>query len=367
MKITRIDVFQVSYKLLFQEYSWSRGQAVQGFTSNIIKISTDEGIAGFGEVCPLGSAYMEAFARGVPAGIAEIAPALLGQDPRQINAIYDVMDAALSGHHYIKSPLDMACWDILGQACGQPVCTLLGGRYVDDFPLYRAIPQRSAQGMKEDVAKYRAEGYRRFQLKVGGDPDEDIQRIKAVLTALQAGDVLVADANTGWLTRGALRVVNAVAGENLYIEQPCTTLEECLTVRRHTNLPMVLDELMTGVGPFLQAQAQQAMDVINIKISRVGGLSKARQLRDLCENLGVAMTLEDSWGGDITTAAIAHLVGSTRREFYFTSTDFNSYNDLRLAEDAPRRENGRLAVPSGAGLGIHVDEKALGKPVLTVK
>ncbi|MFQ5675269.1 MAG: cis-3-hydroxy-L-proline dehydratase [bacterium] len=367
MEITQIEVFQVNYKLLDEKYSWSRGQSVEIFVSNIVKVSTDEDITGFGEICALGSAYMEAFARGVPGGIAEIGPVLLGQDPTQLKTINELMDSALGGHNYIKSPLDIACWDIFGQAAGVPVCTLLGGRCVDDFPLYRAIPQRSPERMREDVAKYRAEGYRRFQLKVGGDPDEDIQRIKASLKALKPGDVLVADANTGWIPRNAIRVANAVANDDVYIEQPCITLEECLGVREHTDLPFILDEPMTGIIPFLQAYKNRAMDVINIKISRVGGLTKAKQLRDLCESVGIAMTLEDSWGGDISTAAIAHLVGSTREEFYFTATDFNSYNDLRVAEDAPSRKNGRLAVPKGPGLGIHVDEKLLGEPVLSVK
>ncbi len=367
MKITQIDAFQVEYKLLQEHYSWSRGQSVAAFVSTIVKISTDEGIAGFGEVCPLGSTYMPAFARGVPAGIAEVAPALIGQDPRQINLIYERMDGSLSGHNYIKSPIDNACWDILGQASGQPVCTLLGGRTIDDFPLYRAISQRSPAGMEEDVARYRSEGYHRFQLKVGGDPDDDIARIKAVLQIMTNEDTLIADANTGWIMRGALRVVNALAGENVYIEQPCISLKECLTVRQHTDLPFVLDEPMTGIDPFLEAHENRAMDVINIKISRVGGLTKAKQLRDLCQTVGIAMTLEDSWGGDIATATIAHLVGSTREEFYFTSTDFNSYNDTTVAEDAPKRKNGRLRVPTGPGLDIHVDEASLGKPVVTIK
>ena len=366
MRITQIDVFQVNYKLLDEEYSWSRGQSVESFISNIVKVSTDEGINGFGEVCPLGSAYMAAYAKGVPSGVAEIGTLLIGQDPTQIKKINELMDSALSGHNYVKSPIDIACWDILGQVSGVPVCTLLGGRCVEDFPLYRAIPQRSAEEMQEDVAKYRDEGYRRFQLKVGGDPDDDIERIKAVLKALKPRDILVADANTGWIPRHAIRVANAVADDDVYIEQPCLTLEECLTVREHTNLPFILDEVITGISPFLRAHEKRAMDVINIKISRVGGLSKAKQLRDLCESLGIAMTLEDSWGGDVTTAAIAHFVGSTREEFYFTSTDFNSYNDLRVAPDAPARKNGRLAVPNEPGLGIHVDEKLLGEPVLTV-
>jgi len=367
MKIAQIDVYQVKYKLLDQKYAWSRGHAVTSFISTIIKISTDEGLSGFAEVCPLGSAYMEAYARGVPSGVGEIGPLLLGQDPLQINVINNLMDSALSGHNYIKSPLDIACWDILGQAAGLPICTLLGGCFVSSFSLYRAISQGSSREMADDVARFREEGYRRFQLKVGGDPDKDIKRINAVLKVIQPGDILVADANTGWLMHKALRVVNALEGEDLYIEQPCSTIEECLAVREHTNLPMVLDEVIKGIDSLMNAYNQRAMDVVNLKISRLGGLTRTKQMRDLCESLGIAMTIEDSWGGDITTAAIAHLVGSTQPEFYFTSTDFNSYNDVRLAEDAPMRKEGKLEVPSGPGLGISVDEKKLGKPVLTLK
>ncbi|MFC2164127.1 cis-3-hydroxy-L-proline dehydratase [Acidobacteriota bacterium] len=367
MKINQIDVYQVDYKLLDEKYAWSRGQSVASFVSTIVKVSTDDGLVGYSEVCPLGSAYMEGFSGGVPSGIKQIGPLLIGMDPCQLNSIASTMDSALSGHNYVKSSLDIACWDILGQATGVPVATLLGGCYVSRFPLYRAISQGSADHMRDDVVHYRDKGYRRFQLKVGGDPDEDIKRTKAVLEVIQPGDVLVADANTGWITRHALRVVNALEGEDVYIEQPCVSLEECLVVRERTRLPFVLDEIIKDVDSLLRAYNQRAMDVVNIKISRVGGLTKAKQLRDLCESLGIAMTLEDSWGGDITTATIAHLVGSTKSEFYFTSTDFNSYNDVHIAADAPRIRDGYLDVPSGPGLGIHVDEKALGDPVLTLK
>jgi L-alanine-DL-glutamate epimerase-like enolase superfamily enzyme len=130
---------------------------------------------------------------------------------------------------------------------------------------------------------------------------------------------------------------------------------------------MVLDEVIRGVESLLTANHYRAMDVVNLKISRLGGLTKTKLMRDLCESLGIAMTLEDSWGGDITTATIAHIVGSTRPELYFTSTDFNSYNDVHLAEDAPRRKKGMLEVPAKPGLGIHIDEKLLGKPVVTIK
>ena len=365
MRIKRIDVFQVRYGLHDKSYAWSGGHSVREFLSMIVRISTDDGVHGFGEVCPLGSAYMDAFAHGVPAGVEELAPVLIGQDPTRIKSINADMDAALGGHNYVKSPIDIACWDILGKATGKSIAALLGGRAVEEYPLYRAISQRLPKEMAKDVAKYRKQGYRKFQLKVGGDPDVDIKRVKEVLKVIQPGDVLVADANTGWLPHQAIRVVNALEGEDFYIEAPCVTHEQCLAVRQRTNLPFVIDELITGVPPFLRAYRDHLMDVVNIKISRVGGLTKAMELRNLCESLGIAMTIEDSWGGDITTATIAHLVGSTRPEYLFTTTDFNSYIDFRVAPDAPMRKEGRLSVPSGPGLGISVDEKKLGKAVVS--
>jgi L-alanine-DL-glutamate epimerase-like enolase superfamily enzyme len=221
--------------------------------------------------------------------------------------------------------------------------------------------------MAERVAGYRADGYRRFQLKVGGDPAEDIDRIHAVAAQLQPGDRLIADANTGWLVHDALRVVRAVRDVDVYIEQPCLSYEECLTVRRHTDHPFVLDEVIDSIDVLLRGRADLAMDVVNIKISKFGGLTKARQARDLCVALGIAMTLEDSWGGDIVTAAIAHLAHSTPPEFLFTATDFNSYVTVSLAAGAPRRSAGRMAAPISPGLGIAPHLDVLGRPVVVVE
>jgi len=266
----------------------------------------------------------------------------------------------------VKSGIDMACWDILGKVTGQPVCTLLGGRYGDDVVLYRAISQESPEAMAGRVAGYRREGYRRFQLKVGGDPDMDIQRIKAVAAALEPGDKLIADANTGWLMHEALRVVRAVRDVDVYIEQPCLSYQECLTVRQHTDHPFVLDEVVDSVEMLVRGHADHAMDVVNLKISKLGGLTRTRQARDLCVSLGIAMTIEDSWGGDIVTAAIAHMAHSTPPEFLFTATDFNSYVTVSLADGAPKRINGRMAAGTGPGLGIRPRFDVLGRPVVEI-
>ena len=366
MKIERISVYQVDLPLLEGPYNWSGGNTVAVFDSTIVRVDTDSGLSGYGEVCPLGPAYLPAYAEGARAGIARIGPDLIGLDPAQLGVMNARMDEALKGHPYVKSPIDVACWDILGQAAGLPVCELLGGRYQEDFVLYRAISQESPERMAELVAKHRAEGYTRFQLKVGSDPAEDIERVRLAATVVGAEDRLIADANTGWLMHDALRVVQAVSALDVYIEQPCRSYEECLSVRARTTLPFVLDESIDSIHALLRARADNAMDVINLKISKVGGLSKARQIRDLCVSLGIAMTIEDTWGGDFATAAIAHLAHSTPPRFLFTSTDFNSYLTVSTAKNPPRRKRGRLAAPREPGLGLTPRMEVLGKPLLEI-
>ena len=366
MKISEIRVYQVDLPLHEVTYKWSGGKSVTVFDSTVVAVVSDQGLIGWGESCPLGAAYLPSYATGVRAGLAELAPQLIGQDPLQIDRLNRTMDAALKGHPYVKSPIDVACWDLLGQHTSLPVCTLLGGRYGTDFHLYRAISQESPEQMAAKVAGYRAEGYRRFQLKVGGDPDVDIERIHAVRAALEPTDRLVADANTGWTQHEAMRVVRAVSDVDVYIEQPCLTYEECLAVRRHTNHPFVLDENVDGLDMLLRAKADLAMDVVNLKISKLGGLTKTKQVRDLCVSMGIAMTLEDSWGGDITTAAIAHLAHSTPEEFRFTSTDFNSYVTVSTASGAPQRQQGFMEASTLPGLGIEPKFNVLGARVVDI-
>lgn len=366
MKIIALKVYQVDLPLLEGQYNWSNENTVSVFDSTIVAVETDAGITGYGECCPLGASYLPAFAKGVRAGLAEIGPHLLGIDPLQPAAVNRKMDQAMRGHPYVKAPVDVACWDILGKHTGLPVYVLLGGAMQADVALYRAISQQEPDEMARKVGQYRDEGYRRFQLKVGGDADTDIERIRACRAALPDGDVLVADANTGWTMHEAARVVAAVRDLDVYIEQPCPSYEECLTVRRRTALPFVLDEIMTGVDTILKGLADGAMDIVNLKISKVGGLTKAKLIRDLCVDRGLAMTIEDTWGGDIVTAAIAHLAQSTPREYSFTATDFNSYTDVVIADGAPRREKGRFVASASPGLGIAPIGNALGEPILTI-
>lgn len=363
MKIDTIRVYQIDLPLKEGRYAWADGKFVDVFDSTVVEIVTADGRSGVGEICPLGPFYLPAYGPGARAGIAELAPHLIGLDPRDITVIEQVMDRALLGHPYVKSALDMACWDLLGHGTGEPLVTLLGGRHGDHVALYRAISQGAPEAMAGNVAGYRAEGYTKFQLKVGGDPAADIARIHAVAGVLQPGDVLVADANTGWTSGDALRVANAVKDLDVYIEQPCRSYAECLGVRRAISLPMILDENIDGLDAFLTAHEDKAMNAINLKISKVGGLTKARRIRDLCVALGYPMCIEDSWGGDIVTAAIAALAHSTPERCRFSATDFNSYVTVPFADGAPQRQDGAMRASADPGLGVSLRRDVAGATV----
>lgn len=366
MKIDRITAWRVELPLKEGRYAWSGGKSVEVFDSTLVRVDTDQGLSGWGETCPLGPAYLPSFPEGARAGIARLAPDLLGLDPGQLGVLNRRMDALLKGHPYVKSAIDMAAWDLLGKQAGRPVCDLLGGRSGESVVLYRAISQDAPEAMADRVAGYRSEGYTRFQLKVGGDPATDIARIRAVAARLKPGDRLIADANTGWRMDDALRVARAVRDLDLYLEQPCLTYDECLSVRRRIDLPMVLDETIDSIAVLLRAQADHAAEAVNLKISKLGGITRLREARDLCVAAGLAMTIEDTWGGDVVTAAIAHLAQSTPPELLLSTTDFNSYVTRSVASGAPRRVDGRMSAPAASGLGIEVDAAPLGKPLFEV-
>ena len=370
MKITKILIYQVDLPMKEGSYSWST-QSFEGFDSTIVAIETDEGITGYGETCPLGPSYLAAYPEGARTGIAKIAPDLIGCNPLELDSINDRLDLLLKGHPYVKSAIDMACWDILGKVTGQPVYALLGGKRQERITLFKVISRTDPEIMAERVSEYQELGFKQFQMKVGEDPTVDIERFRKVAAAMRLGEVMDADANTGWAQHDAIRVVDAVKSLGsehdirIYIEQPCLSYEECLNVRRHTHLPMILDECMDSLPVLLRGYHDGAMDLINLKINRMGGLTRARQVRDLCISLGIVMTIEDSWGGEIATSAIAHLAQSTPDRFHFQSSAFHDYHTVAIASGGPIVKGGFMYASENPGLGVEPDMDVIGKPVFS--
>jgi L-alanine-DL-glutamate epimerase-like enolase superfamily enzyme len=364
LRIARVDFFGYDLRYAHGEYVMSGGRTIASLPSTVVRVEAEGGLVGWGETCPLGPTYLESHAGGARAALAELAPALIGIDPTNLAAVGAAMDGALRGHGYAKAALDIACWDLLGRAAGLPVATLLGGVRSVDFPLYVAIPLGPVDAMVAHVREQRALGIRRFQLKLGADPREDAARVRAVLSATEEGDVVIADANGGWRLQDALIAARALEPlDRVLFEQPCPTLEECLTIRERTTLPMVLDEVITDARALIRAAG--ACEAVNLKLGRVGGLTAAKLIRDLGEALGLRFTIEDSWGGDLTTAAVAHLAASTRPDALLMASFMNDWTLDHIAGHQPRSRDGRGAAPTTPGLGVEPDPSALGAPLFT--
>jgi L-alanine-DL-glutamate epimerase-like enolase superfamily enzyme len=366
MRIARVDVYGYDLTYVHGRYVMSGGRVIESLPSTVVRVTTTDGVEGFGEVCPLGPAYLASHGAGARAALGALLRAVVGLSVSNLGAISQAMDRALMGHAYAKSAIDTACWDALGKHAGLPVCDLLGGRLSDDFPLYFAVPLGPVEEMTEYVAARRAEGIHAFQLKIGGDPYDDIARTRSVVESTSAGDTVVCDANGGWGLQDAVVVARGIDDlERVFFEQPCPTLEECLIVRERTTLPMVLDECISDVPSLLRAYEAKAMEAFNLKISKVGGLSKAKLMRDLAVQLGLRVTIEDTWGGDLVTAAVSQLAASTPRDTLFTVSFMNDWTNEHVAGHEPRSRNGFGSAPAGPGLGIEVDVAALGTPLFS--
>jgi L-alanine-DL-glutamate epimerase-like enolase superfamily enzyme len=359
--ITGIRAYRQWQPFVEGTYATSAGSAA-GFDAVIVAIDTAQGVTGWGEMAPLGSFYSEAFAAGARAGVAELAPHLVGLDAGQPRAVAARMAAAMRGQPYIKAALDMACWDAAAREQGRPLCEALGGCLGGAVELYRSIPPVPPGEAAAAARRHAAAGYRRLQVKVGGDMRTDAERLLAVGEAAGPDVQLVADANGGWSSATAIRFVRAAGDADYALEQPCPSLEECAAVRARCPVPVLLDESILSLHALLAAWRAGAADGVTIKLSRVGGVTPAVTIRDVAAELGLPVTIEGTGGASIDTAAMVHLSLSTPPELRGPTVDFNAWVTADNATGVPVPVDGRLAAPSGPGLGVAVLAERLGEP-----
>ncbi|HET6847596.1 MAG TPA: mandelate racemase/muconate lactonizing enzyme family protein [Gaiellales bacterium] len=364
--ITAIRAYRHRQPFVGGSYGTSGGTA-DGFDAMVVAVDTASGVTGWGEMAPLGSFYSEAFAAGARAGVAELAPQLLGQDAAQPRALAERMGRLLRGHPYVRSALDMACWDAAAREHDQPLCEALGGRFGDAVELYRSVPPMPPADAAALATRLAGSGYRRLQVKVGGDPALDADRLRAVRDAVGPDVLLVADANGGWTTAAAIRFCGMARDVDHSLEQPCATLAECAVVRRRCRVPMLLDESIVILQDVLAVRADGSADGITIKLSRVGGITPAALLRDVANDAGLVVTVEDTGGASIDTAAMVHVSLSTPERVRGATVDFNAWVTADNATGMPAPDGGRLAAPAGPGLGVEVRDEVLGDPFVDAR
>jgi L-alanine-DL-glutamate epimerase-like enolase superfamily enzyme len=334
-----------------------------------VRIDTDEGLCGWGEVCPWGSNYTQAFPGGLRAAVAEVAPYLLGQDPRRPEAIMRLMDQILTGHIYAKAIIDYACWDVLGKAAGLPIFELLGGKdEANPVPLLAAHMVDTPDNMVRRLEGWRELGYRRHSIKLGSEVGEDIERIRHIAGLRRANEEFTFDANGGWGPWEAVRILNATSDLDFWIEQPCYTYEECLSVRSKTRQGMCLDECMIDIRDIIRAIGDKTLDILNMKIARVGGITRAKSIRDICLAYDIPMFIMDLAGTVVNDTVVAHFAQSIPKNRLLAAW---SCQDMITVDAAPgrgaRNINGNMAPPNLPGLGVEPDLKILGAPIAKFK
>ncbi|MGD9914292.1 MAG: mandelate racemase/muconate lactonizing enzyme family protein [Rhizobiaceae bacterium] len=344
-------------------YTCSGGRSAEGFDSTIVAIETRDGVRGYGETAPLGAFYDPAFAEGARAAMRELAPRLIGGRASGIEALYRRMDLLLKGHGYAKAGIDMALWDLLGRRTGQSLAAMTGGADGTTIPLYRSVAQQAPDAMAARAAKYVAEGYRRLQVKVGLDVNDDIARLEAVRTAIPSDIVLFCDANASWGTAETRRFLMATRALDYTLEQPCASYDENLAIRRATDRPLVLDETIDTVDILLRAMSDGLLDGVTIKLARVGGVSKARLIRDIAAARNLKITIEDTGGAQLDTAAYSALMLSTPEHLRQHTVDFHNWVTVSNGEAQFDIADGVMAPGQGPGLGVEVDAGVFGEPV----
>ncbi|MEO1638521.1 MAG: enolase C-terminal domain-like protein [Pseudomonadota bacterium] len=364
MKITHITVHQVDLPL--EHPYWLSGGRLkfEKLDATLVKLETDEGLIGWGEGTPWGHTYVPAHGPGIRAGIETMAPFIVGLDPRRVLEVERAMDLALPGHLYAKSPIDMACWDIAGQAAGMPVADLMGGGSRTPRPIASSVGAKSIEETRTIIDRYRARGYIAHSVKIGGDVDRDIARIRDVEAYKQPGDIILYDVNRGWTRQQALRVMRAVEDLHVMIEQPCETLDDIAAIAQRHATPVSVDETLVTLRDATRIARDGIAEVFGIKLNRVGGLTKAARMRDIALAHGIDMFVMATGGTVLADTEALHLAA--------TIPDANCHavwacQDMITVDIAagrgPRNADGHLHLPEAPGLGVHPDENALGAPV----
>ncbi len=364
MKIKRIRLWQLELPLTHPYWLSGGRLKFEQLDSTFICIETDTDISGWGESCPWGNTYLPAHGGGVRAAHAILAPALIGKDPCALRHINQVMDTALPGHLYAKSALDIACWDILGKHSNMPLWRLLGANAAQAVAVNSSISTGSPDEMIQYIKTARTKGYCTHSAKIGGSNIAlDIARIQAIEAMRLDDEKITYDINRAWTPATAIEVLNSVNTRG-WIEQPCETLEQCKHVHDNVLQPIMLDECLHSYHDHLNAWKQTAGEGIKLKPNRVGGLSKALQIRDFAINVGWQMHIEDVGGSVLADTVAIHLAAATPSENRLASWLCHEHLAVDIAQGMGARNiNGYATPPSSSGIGVTPCMDLLGKPI----
>ncbi len=337
--------------------------------STVVEVLDSDGLVGYGEACMASPQFQPAHNGGIRTSLEVLAPAILGLDPLLHTVVNAAMDAAMTGQAEGKAALDIACWDLAGKRLDKPVVDLLGGVHKSGSEgrvlTYHVVGIDTPDGAAAEAHRLQDDGITRLQLKAGGRPmHEDIASIHAVAETLRPGTDLAVDANRGWSTAEAIQVSNACADIIMSLEQPCATEDELWQVKAHGNHPIVVDENATDLRTIARMISTGLADGFGLKVTRLGGLTAMRAVRDLCMAARIPMSTDDAWGGDIIAAACVALGATLEPQFNRGAWIAHPYHQQHYDDaNGPRIDGGLVALPAGGpGLGLRIESGGFGEP-----
>ena len=216
--------------------------------------------------------------------------------------------------------------------------------------------------MKEEIGRLRANGITILSTKSHADPVANIQFLREMGELMQPGEILKVDGNGGWCIDDAMRIVRGMGDIQVKFEQPCATYEECRDLRRATGVPLILDESVLGILDVLRAKEDGVLDGLNLKVARVGGLSNARMIRDLCVALNVPIHIQDCSYSELACTVVAHL-GHSTPEHCLRSVLIPKGLKRVTVSDTPKLENYRVRMHDAPGIGAKPILAEIGAPI----
>ena len=365
MKIIHIETFPVQVPINPERAI--RGGRGYHTTSPflMLKIHTDEGIIGLGEVsCTPGwSGEDQVTAAHFIANF--LAPLLEGEDPTEVERLTGKLRTGVAGNPFTKAGLEMALWDILGKSVGLPVYRLLGGPVRDFVPTKFSVSGLAPEKAAEIAAWAVAQGFRTMKVKVGLEPEADVARVRAVHEAVGPDIRLGVDANGGWSPRVAIQTIRRLSEFNIYFaEQPVPDLDVAwlADVRRHVEVPVMADESVYTLQDAMAIARTGAADILSAYVGKGGGIGPARKIAAVAEAAGLSCTLGSNLELGVASAAMIHLAmatpGITAEDFPCDILTPFFYEDDLLTESLPIT-GGQARPLEKPGLGVELDDEKL--------
>ena len=358
MKITEIEIFAIHLPL-YEPFIISYA-TYDYMPSIIVKITTDTGYVGYGEGVADEHVTGESWDSVYQVLKNTLAPRLIGENPRNMERIHDVMDAEIYGAPTAKAAIDIACYDAVGKSLGVPVYDLLGGRFHDEFPITHVLSIASPEDMAKEAEARVAAGYSSMKMKVGTKVEEDVKRIQAVREQVGEDIAIRVDVNQGWKNSATtLQGLQKLENCSLdWLEQPVKAddIDGMVEVKSKTAVPTMIDEGIRGIRDMREIIAKRAADKVNIKLMKCGGIYQANKLAHMAEMAGIECQIGSMVESSIGSAAGFHVAFSKK---IITSVELTG--PLKFSKDVG---NLHYDVPfirlnEKPGLGIEIDEDVL--------